>query len=333
LKRSSASTRCTKDDVKTLQSYAVTRESAIPSHWQHTVLPDASWHVMRDGRLESFDGGAALLLTPELRARLEAASTAETLIASDGATLWRLRSSAPAGMPLLWRAQSLSESRRRLFVDLRCRLSSRLSSQLLHELRNPMNALSLHADLLARLITTADGLERAANSVQLIRDRLKDLALRQNAMVALWLAPPAGADGGMLPRLENALRMVRAYGALHELRVRDNGLDALRHCKPPVVPAHAEVALVAWLLLACDLTLMAARAPRELLVEALPSPAGGLLVRLPLAIDDETPMPGTDAAVPQRIADFVGELALLLDDEPLTVRLDADGLSLQFDAA
>src|SRR3546814_4423772 len=53
---------------------------------------------------------------------------------------------------LLWRAQALNDSRSRIFTRLRCLLSSRLSSQFLHDLRNPINALSLHADLLARMV-------------------------------------------------------------------------------------------------------------------------------------------------------------------------------------
>src|SRR3546814_11597284 len=98
---------------------------------------------------------------------------------------WRLRK--VGGSDELWRAQALNDSRSRIFTRLRCLLSSRLSSQFLHDLRNPINALSLHADLLARTVVVPGPAERSAVSLRVIRDRRTELPRRQNPFVPFCL--------------------------------------------------------------------------------------------------------------------------------------------------
>jgi len=324
--------------VNKLRPYAARRRE-IPAHWHSTAMPDAGWHLMQGGGLHPLQDSAALQLTAALHDELDRAAPATTIVASDdGDAIWRLRkvSGVPAGSDPLWQAQSLTESRGRVFTRLRCLLSSRLSSQFLHDLRNPTNALSLHADLLARLVTMPDAAERATVSLRVIRDRIGELTRRQSALVSLWLAQPdASPESGMQRIVENAVHVVRGFGALHEIHLRADNLDMLENCRPPAVPVHVEVAVIALLLLAYESMLAEpGGTARELLVE----PAAGRSDRPGLAV--RAAMPGSvDAAGfawdgrRTTIAVTFDELKLLLDDEPLELSLEEGHAVLRFEPA
>jgi len=305
--------------VNKLKPHATARRG-IPAHWQRTVMPEAGWYWLQADRLRAVQGDGALELNAALRGELERAAPGATVIASDrDEVIWRLRKidSVPVGNDALWQAQTLVESRSRLFCDLRGRLASRLSSQLLHDLRNPVNALSLHADLLARLVAMPEAEDRATASLRVIRERIGELTRRQDALVSLWLAPPAcGADASMQRLVENAVRLARGFGALHDIHLRVGALDRLANCRPPRIVAHVEVAMIA-LLLACESALLTeSGVTRELAVEAVGDDRPDLIIRASICGSADV---------------IVDELQLLLDDEPLTLCEEDGAAVLRFD--
>src|SRR3546814_17765183 len=140
-------------------------------------MPDAGWHALRDEALQPIDHAQPLAITAALCNMLANAAADDTVLAIDeDFAPWRLRK--VGGSDELWRAQALNDSRSRIFTRLRCLLSSRLSSQFLHDLRNPINALSLPADLLARMVVVHGAAERSSVSVRGIRARRPDLRRR-----------------------------------------------------------------------------------------------------------------------------------------------------------
>src|SRR3546814_19589949 len=119
-------------------------------------MPDAGWHALRDEALQPIVHAHPLAITAALCNMLANAAADDTVLAIDeDFAPWRLRK--VGGSDELWRAQALNDSRSRIFTRLRCLLSSRLSSQFLPDLRHPINALSLHAALLARLVAIGRG--------------------------------------------------------------------------------------------------------------------------------------------------------------------------------
>ncbi|WP_157623111.1 hypothetical protein [Solimonas soli] len=315
--------------LQALESYA--DDETVPAHWRAAAMPDAACHLVTDDGLLPLDGAAALQPSTALLARMRGAAIGDTLLARGHDATWRLRRVAAPASVALWAAQALSESRRCSFMRLRRQLAERLASQLLHELRNPMNALSLHADLLGRLIAMPDSVERANASARVIRERQRDLAARQDALVALWLAAPGpGGESDMAAIVAAALRMVRNYGSLHDIRLHADALDALEGSGPPRVAAHVELAIIAALLLACD-GLSGAR--QELRAEWLASaPAPVLRIRDAPPADAEAG--GFEwGGRPPSTAAVVATLALLLDEEPLSLTLHGGELRLCFGAA
>lgn len=293
-------------------------------------MPDADWHALRDGELQPLDHAEPLVLAPALHETLAKAAAGETVFASDeGDAAWRLRK--VVGSDALWRVQAVADSRSRIFTRLRCLLSSRLSSQFLHDLRNPTNALSLHTDLLARLVTMPDAAERSAVSLRVIRERLTELTRRQSALVSLWLATPAAeTDTSTQGIMENAVRVVRGFGALHEIHLRADEVDALNACAGLRAPVHVEVAFIGLLMLAYQCALAAKpKAPHELALAFSLTADHRVSLKIPVSIDEDAPVAGfewdgrtaTGGAI-------IRDLMMLLDDEPLNLGFDTQAIEL-----
>jgi signal transduction histidine kinase len=302
-----------------------------PGHWQRTAMPDARRYRFDGRQLAASDRGSALAIEPGLAAMLANRADGITLCAQAGRQLWRLRALASPDAQPLWLAQPLTDSRARILLRIRASLGARLSAQLLHELRNPMNALSLHTDLLSRLIASPDTLARAAGSLQIVRERLNDLSARQNAMVGLWLAPVTDENrsANLQELIEKALRMIRSHFSLHEIRGRAVGLERLATAPAVRLDTRLEIVLIGLLLLACD-NLVAQRggnAADEVVIEATaPTGAGGLpslCLRAPMP-------PGRQASGfdwqyrDASVAEVLDEFALLLDGSGLRLRPNGD---------
>lgn len=303
----------------------------LPAHWHTAAMPEAALYRLEAGRLVCGAADAPIALTEALYASLPESASTATLAASGGGVLWRLRPVSTGAAPL-WQLQSLDESRRLLGLRLRAVLASRLSTQILHDLRNPMNALSLHADLLARLLEVPQGVERAGGSLKVVRERLKDLSARQTEMVSLWLSP-IDADVrelGLQPLIEDTLRMMRSHFSLRELRVHCAGLERLEGWPRVRFGARVRLVLIALLLLASD----------QALAETAGGPGAEMHVELsagtqsPPELRIHTPwspeaLAGREWGRPQTaVAALIDELALLVDDAGVDLALADDRTSV-----
>lgn len=301
----------------------------VPPHWQAVPLPDADLHRFDERGLRGLGARHALAATPALLAALATAGDGALVFARAGEETWRLQR-CDAG---LCRVQALADSRQRIFTQWRAHLAARLSAQILHELRNPMNALSLHADLLGRLIGGPQP-ERGAASLQVIRERINELGARQNALVALWLATAADEPAVELPRrVEENLRMMRGHFALQEIHARVSGLERLGRCRPPRRGAPLELALIGLLLLAAD-AVVATRVDEgsaELRIETVDVDEAHCALRLHAPLAAAEPAPGLDwDRRGATVADVLAEIALLLDGTPLAPAFAEDGVELRF---
>jgi nitrogen fixation/metabolism regulation signal transduction histidine kinase len=118
-----------------------------------------------------------------------------------------------------------------LFSTLRSRLAARLAPQLQHELRNPLNALSLHSDLLLRMTSTLEPAlaARMSNSLKAIKTRIADLQQRQDDYVTLWLARPEGlARCRLAETLTAAQAVLRPLLAHQEITLDWSSIEACR---------------------------------------------------------------------------------------------------------
>lgn len=234
-----------------------TEAAAAPAHWRRAPLLNAPVWLARCDRLIRAERHEPIPASPALLARLgRPAAAGEMLIAYDSSgEAWRLRHADAAGELQLWQAQSLSDSRARLFSTLRGVLGQQLTECVLHELRGPLNALSLHADLMARLLSAgAQQVQRALPSVEVIKQRVGDLRKRQDAAVMLWLgdvaqAEAAGADLGEV--VDSSLRLVRGHLALQEVRLRSEALQLIGSTRLRQGAAQTRLVLMALLLTAC----------------------------------------------------------------------------------
>lgn len=298
-------------------------------------MPDADWHELRGAELLPLDYAKPLVISAELQTTLASAPAESTILACNQSdALWRLRKIA--GRDSLWRAQALADSRSRIFTRLRCLLSSRLSSQFLHDLRNPTNALSLHVDLLARLVTMPNAAERSGVSLRVIRERLTELTRRQSALVSLWLATPAAdCDTSTQAIMENAVRVVRGFGALHEIHLRADELDSLNACATLCAPVHVEVAFIGLLMLAYECALNAApRPPHEMGLAFALTADHRVSMKIPVSIDENAVTSGFEwDGHTASVGEIAPDLMMLLDDEPLELRFDAAGFELLFKIA
>lgn len=137
----------------------------------------------------------------------------------------------------------------RLARRLRTRLAAELAPQLLHELRNPINAISLHTDLLLKLVASTESPtpSRLSGSLETIKKRLADLQRRQDDLVAYWLADEEpGADsatlGDVLPAVKAVLSPLLSH---HECRLDATALDAVSNCRVSLSAQELHLLLVA----------------------------------------------------------------------------------------
>jgi signal transduction histidine kinase len=208
--------------------------SATPPWWTAAPLPDAALYVARRNGLDSLDGRSAAAAEPELLEILSAdGSPGQIIFARDASgETWRFRRRWAAGQAQLWQLQSLEDSRERLHVRLRSLLGSRLVDRVLHELRNPLNAVSLHADLLERILQEtppAELRQRASPSVEVIKRRLQELRRLQDAAALRWLAgaDPEGAPTGFGAVVADSVRLLRGGFSLQNISLRAESLDRL----------------------------------------------------------------------------------------------------------
>lgn len=258
-------------------------------------MPDAGLFSLGENGLHGYESGHAVPLAAPLRARLlDRGDVGETLhVADRSGEPWRLRRFGANGGSAMWRFQSLEHSRCRLMERLRIALAPRLAAQVLHELRNPMNAMSLHADLLARTVPKAEDpvqRARAEASVQVIKTRLADLNQRQGTMVALWLAL-AQADAAPAPTLaavlENSLHLMRGLYSLHDVVLRAEDLDRITAGPDRLTTQHLHLVLIALLTAACE-SVARLGSTREVLLQVRNLPDGATAIELgPVADSDD----------------------------------------------
>jgi signal transduction histidine kinase len=292
-------------------------------------MPDAQLFALRDGGLHGYEVAGSVRLAPPVARRLLEDGPAGHVfhLADNTGEPWRLRRCAGGTAAVMWRFQSLEHSRCRLLERLRAALAPKLAAQVLHELRNPMNALSLHADLLVRTLPkTEDAVQRARAeaSVQVIKTRLADLSQRQDAMVALWLSlsqpglqSPASTVAAVL---ENSLQLLRGLYALHDVMLRVEDLD--RITAGPELPAtqNLHLVLIALLAMACE---SAARNPepaREVLLQVIEGPEARLQLELGPTVDGTTLAAALGA---DRHDGALAGLSLLLESEGMELLQDS----------
>jgi signal transduction histidine kinase len=230
--------------------------AAAPPHWREAPLLNARLLLARHDQLIRADLHQPTAASPALLARLTAAAgRGEMLVAYDSsAEAWRLRHAGAAGDAQLWQLQSVADSRARLFSSLRGVLAQQLTEAVLHELRNPLNAMSLHADLMVRVLSANGLAQRMLPSVDVIKQRVGDLRGRQDAAVRLWLgdatlAEAACADLAVV--VDESLRLLRSHLALHDVRLRSADLHLIGTLRLRSGAAQARLALMALLLMAC----------------------------------------------------------------------------------
>lgn len=304
-----------------------------PPHWHLAPMPDAALYQVQAQGLIGVDDHDCLAATPGLLAALARPDAPGALLLawdSSGAA-WRLRHAGAAAGPPLWRVQALADSRAGLLTRLRGTLGRVLAGCVLHELRGPLNALSLHADLLTRLLGEDDpgaSLPRALNSAEVMRERLRELRQRQDGAVALWLDQPAAGGGAALARLVgDSLRLLRGYLALHEVRLRSEGLEAIGAAQLPRGGTEAQLALLGLLVAACA----GARRNRtttgeaEVLLVAGARPPG-LCLEIQAPFDGQALGRELDGAADggRQAGDEVALAALALLLEPSGLALEAD---------
>ncbi len=302
-----------------------TEADAVPAHWHEAPLLNAPLWLARRDRLIGAERHEPIPASPALLVRLgEPADAGEMLIAYDSSgEAWRLRHADAAGELQLWQAQSLSDSRARLFSTLRGVLGQQLTECVLHELRGPLNALSLHADLMARLLSAGAEVERALPSVEVIKHRVGDLRRRQDAAVMLWLgdaalAEAAGADLGEV--VDSSLRLVRGHLALQEVHLRSEALQLIGGRQLRQGAAQTRLVLMALLLTACAgaRQFRTADGSTEVVVQAsIEGPT--LVLELQAPIDGRTlgrELADTDTA------GLMASLALLLESAGIALEAD-----------
>ncbi|MDR3418900.1 MAG: hypothetical protein P4L83_22220 [Nevskia sp.] len=305
---------------------------APPEHWWHAPLPDAVLLLARPDALLTVAGQAPVAAAGELLAALgRPAAPGATLVALDAADgCCRLRHAGAAADGQLWQMQSLAESRARLLTRLRALLAERMAERVLHELRGPLNAMLLHADLVGRLLPAAASgqAERIAASTDIIRQRSRDLRARLDASAALWLgAEEDAAEPVTLGQiLDDSLRLLNGQLSLQELRLRAEGLHLVGGRRLAGSATPVRLALIALLLCAAAGTLgrNGGAGPAEITLSATAGDghAAALELRAPLdgaALGHE--LAGTDTG------GLLATLALLLEPAGLGLHF-GDGAGL-----
>ena len=156
--------------------------------------------------------------------------------AIDGAgCLWRLRAAGLCGNQAIWLAQSLADSANALLSALRDALMPRLADAVLHELRNPLNALTLHLGLLESLLASRAEPARLEPGVQALRKRLTELDALHRSLAQGWFQHEVPVDGVSAIAL-HAVKFMRSHLSARGIALRGEELAALEQWK---VPARA----------------------------------------------------------------------------------------------
>jgi signal transduction histidine kinase len=247
----------------------------VPPHWRTAALPQAQLCQLHAAGLRSLATGATHKISMALRQALQEPSNAgATLLIVDPATSpWRLRRLAGKDPGELWLLQSLDESRKITLRNFRSVCGAKLASGMLHELRDPLNALGLHCDLLVRTLkmpADTEALTQAAGRVAQMKERLRNLLERQNSMVGLWLSLVDDGPGPDLNTLvDETLRLLRSYGSQREVRLQSENLAALRLFEAPIGSVFVRIVLTAIGLLAIDSAALSAGPDRKPDIDAL----------------------------------------------------------------
>lgn len=232
-------------------------DSSATGAWLEAPMPGAVACGVESKGLCDRDRSRRFALHGDLYRRLGGAAATKTLLAQDQqGQLWRIR---PCGGPEAgagFLLQSLAESRFSLAALLRSAMAQRLAGHVLHELRNPLNALSLYTDVLNMLLPRAGdpgALEKAATALKSIKERLQELTLRQQATVVLW----CGEDRLESPIPISAIwrdvsRLMAAFLTLKTIPLQSQGLELLEQCPLACPRALLALAWIGLLMMAAD---------------------------------------------------------------------------------
>lgn len=306
----------------------------LPAGWWLTApMPAAALYALAGDHLRCLHAdGTNIRLADGLRQALAVDGPArQTLAATDAAgASWRLRRSGRLDALAVWQVQAVDETRRHLLRNLRSTLSARLSGLVLHELRNPLNALSLHAGLMSSLLAQAGAApaERLLPSARLMRERLADLEARQSDMVSLWLADAERSEAeavSVAQLAEDTVRFMRGQFAASTVQVQPQGLAPLAGWPAPASPVRLKLSLIALLLMACDAA--AGSAPAAGRVELRSSAAAAphappFRLELRGALDASMIYGGlAEPGEPPELARMAAALALLLEPDRVGLEL------------
>jgi len=297
-------------------------------------MPNAPLCRLAGSTLIPLEPGEPFTLTRHLAdALLAAARVGAVLFANDaGGGAWRLRlCNAPEPMSI-WQVQTIEASRLAVFARLRAMLASCMAGHVLHDLRNPMNALSLHAEMLTRIADADDLLpqrSRIQSGSRSVKERLAELQIRQNAAFGLWLADPSFEEVGTTRAgscMESVLRLAGGYFAMQEVRLELEGRELLERCQPKSPSSYLHIALLSILTRACD-------AAREnggaamLNVRQQQSPTGAwqLVVELHSALSGRMAAADAEFAEPGKL---IAALSLMLDGQDVSLTMDGDLLTV-----
>lgn len=224
--------------------------------WVQAEPAGGDWCRLVSDGLHRLDDDVPILL--ELPPDWSAAPASALALHDTAGARWRLLPAAAHHA----RLQSLADCRAELQQRWRMVLAGWLADSVLHELRNPLNALVLQRDLLERGLMqvvsrgTADAasLEKSLSRLVVIRERLQELHVRQNVAVGLWLVqeqPAAPAAQPLLGTLEQLVRVLRSRCSQAEVRLEGEFPAVPEGAALPVAPALPLV-MAALLCLAAD---------------------------------------------------------------------------------
>ena len=308
---------------------AATTKPVTALHWHAAAFVQANLQVMKGASMIAATSGATTVLAPALAQALQSAASNVVVFAEDPqGDPWRLRRVANSDC---FEVQSLAASRRGCLQQLRSILAAQLSGSLLHELRNPLNALGLQCDLLGRALASPLALDSQTQLVARVaqmRERLRHLLENQNALVASWLAeldPSITAEPSAV--IEDALRLLRSYGSQREVQLRGEQLEALAAIGPLPDALRLRLVITALAVLAVDSSVRLQPAQQEQVIVLRGAKAAAaqrgvralLLIEGPLHFEALSPHWNC-----RSLTEFLASLALLLDGTPVALTYPAD---------
>jgi signal transduction histidine kinase len=294
--------------------------------WLDAPMPGAAVCTLEVDTLTDPLGARQLRLGGDLTRRLSA--VAGTHLAQDAqGALWRLRILGPAKGPQLWQLQSLAQSRFQLAALLRATLAQRLAGHVLHELRNPLNAVSLYTDVLGMLVpkaAQADAQDKAATALKSIKDRVQELNLRQQTSMVVWtgqedVEPPVPVS----TIWRDVTRLIGAHLTLKTIPLRGQGLEAVEQCGLMCPRPLLALAWISLLMMGADAAALHPEGAADRHVGLAARVSGGSL-----QIHHRGPLePASLGAAlgPVDSAVAAAALALLLHGGPATVATAAEG--------